>query len=50
MGDAAHRISLVASGQSQTIDGLVRITATNVFAAYLLLPVVEELRRIAPQL
>ena len=50
MGDAAHRISLVASGQSQTINGLVRITATNVFAAYLLLPVVEELRRIAPQL
>jgi len=50
MGDAAHRISLVASGQSQTINGLVRITATNVFAAYLLPPAVEELHRIAPQL
>lgn len=50
MGDAAHRISLTASGQSQTIDGLVRITATNVFAAYVLPPVIEELGRIAPQL
>lgn len=50
MGDAAHRVSLAASGQSQTIEGVVRVTATNIFAAYLLPPVVEHLHEIAPRL
>lgn len=50
MGDAAHRVSLAASGQSQTIEGVVRITATNVFAAYLLPPAIDRLHEIAPKL
>jgi len=50
MGDAAHRISLVASGQSQTVDGLVRVTTTNVMAAYLLPPAMEQLHKMAPRL
>ncbi|ODS00251.1 LysR family transcriptional regulator [Methyloceanibacter methanicus] len=50
MGDAAHRVSLAASGQSQTIEGVVRVTATNVFAVYLLPPVIEHLHEIAPKL
>ena len=32
MGDAANRISLTASGQSQAIEGRVSITATDVTA------------------
>lgn len=50
MADAASRVSLVASGQSQAIEGRVRITASDVFAAELLLPAVAQLREIAPRL
>ncbi|MEM7191760.1 MAG: LysR family transcriptional regulator [Pseudomonadota bacterium] len=50
MADAAHRVSLTASGQSQTIEGLVRLTSTNIFAAYLLPPVIARLNEIAPKL
>ena len=50
MGDAANRISLVASGQSQTIEGQVRITASDVASAYLLPPAMERLRAAAPLL
>lgn len=48
MGEAATRISLVASGQSQTIEGNVRITATSLVATYYLPPVMEKLRQRAP--
>lgn len=48
MGDAATRISLTASGQSQAIEGQVRITATHMMATYHLPPVLKELRRRAP--
>ncbi len=50
MGEAANRISLVASGQSQTIEGQVRITASDIFSAHLLPPVLERLRAAAPLL
>lgn len=50
MRDAASRISLTASGQSQTIAGKVRITASDVFAVYVLPPVLRRLRDLAPQL
>ncbi len=48
MGDAASRISLAASGQSQDIEGHVRITATNLTATYHLPAVLKRLREIAP--
>ncbi len=48
MGDAAAQVSLAASGQAQAIEGPVTITASDVFSAYLLPPVVEKLRELAP--
>lgn len=50
MRDAANRISLTASGQSQTIEGQVRITASDVMSAHTLPPAVGRLREIAPLL
>ncbi|MEQ8231991.1 MAG: LysR family transcriptional regulator [Gammaproteobacteria bacterium] len=48
MADAANRVSLAASGQSQGIEGRVRITATELLAAYRLPPVLRKLREQAP--
>ncbi len=50
MADVANRISLTASSQSQTIDGQVRITASDVMSAYLLPPVLKQIRLAAPRL
>lgn len=48
MGEAASHISLTASGQSQSIEGEVCITASDVMATYLLPPVIQQLRSFAP--
>lgn len=48
MGDAAGRVSLAAGGQSQSVTGLVRITANEIYSAFLLPALVEKLRREAP--
>ena len=48
MGEAASHISLTASGQSKSIEGHVCITATDIMSAYLLPPVLKQLRAIAP--
>ncbi|NQV80806.1 MAG: LysR family transcriptional regulator [Alphaproteobacteria bacterium] len=48
MGDAAGRVSLTASGQSQSIEGTVCITASEATAAYLLPPIIARLRRAEP--
>lgn len=48
MGDAATRVSLTASGQSQAVDGKVSITATTMFAAWYLPPIVARIREQAP--
>jgi len=48
MGNAASRVSLAASGQSQAIEGHVSITATNVMATYHLPTMLKRLRAIAP--
>lgn len=50
MGDAASRISLTASGQSQTIDGQVSITASDVMSTYFLPPILKKLRDVAPMI
>ena len=48
MGEAATRVSLTASGQSQSIEGSVSITATEVASAFILPPIVAQLRRAEP--
>jgi len=48
MGDAAGRMSLAASGQSQRIEGPVCITASDLFSVCLLPPVLTQLREMAP--
>ena len=48
MGDAANRTSLVATGQSESVEGNVSITASEAIAAYLLPPILETLRRNHP--
>ena len=48
MGDAASRISMVASGQSQDVAGRVSITASDLLAAGFLPPVLKRLRSEAP--
>jgi len=50
MGDAANRISLAASGQVQSIDGCVTITATETMATYTLPAILKQLREQAPNL
>lgn len=50
MADAAGRISLYASGQSDEIAGKVRVTASDVFSAHLLPPMLADLRNKAPAL
>lgn len=48
MGDAALRVSLAASGRSQSIEGPVTITASEIYSAFLLPPVIARLRREHP--
>ena len=50
MGDAADRLALTALGQSQSISGEISITASDIFSAFLLPPVLLRLRSLAPQL
>lgn len=50
MGEAATRVSLAARGQSQDIAGQIRITASEVYSAFLLPPVIARLRREQPAL
>jgi len=50
MGAAAERLSLAASGLSQSVAGLVRVTASDVFSAHLLPPVLHRIRARAPRL
>lgn len=50
MGEAAARLSLSASGQSQTIEGSVSITATDMMATYLLPSVLVQIRNNAPNI
>ena len=44
MGQAASRMSLAASGQSQDLEGRVTITATEAFAVWILPDIVAELQ------
>lgn len=48
MGAAADELSLAATGQTQAVEGLVSISATDVVAAYILPPIVARLQTEAP--
>lgn len=48
MKDAAERFSRVAMGQSLSLDGPIRISAAEVDAAYVLPPIVAEVRALHP--
>ncbi|MEM0990623.1 MAG: LysR family transcriptional regulator [Pseudomonadota bacterium] len=50
MASAANMVALTAAGQSQTIEGTVRITASDMMSAYTLPPILKELRTLAPHL
>ena len=46
MGEAAGRVSLAASGQAETIEGSISITASELTSVFLLPPIVERLREV----
>lgn len=48
MGNAAAQISLMASGQSEQLEGLVTISASELYGTYLLPPVVQHIRAAEP--
>ena len=50
MADAATRISLSASGQSQTVEGKVVITATGNVATRQLPPIIKKIHAVAPNI
>jgi DNA-binding transcriptional LysR family regulator len=50
MGEAAQRVALLASGQSHSLDGPIRISAGSAVAAYILPPVIAELRAAHPDI
>ncbi|MEO1239432.1 MAG: LysR family transcriptional regulator [Pseudomonadota bacterium] len=48
MAQAANAAARAASGQAQSIDGHIRITASEIYAIHVLPPVVARLRQDAP--
>ncbi|MGI9379094.1 MAG: LysR family transcriptional regulator, partial [Methyloligellaceae bacterium] len=48
MVEAANRISLIASGRAEALEGQVRITASDILSAYILPPAIGEIRQAAP--
>ena len=48
MGDAANRMSLTSAGQSQSVEGKVVIAASEIYAAFLLPPILAKLRKAQP--
>ncbi|MCP8884762.1 LysR family transcriptional regulator [Devosia sp. XJ19-1] len=48
MGEAAERVAMTAAGQSQAIEGVVRITTADIYAGHVLPPLLERIRKEAP--
>lgn len=48
MGDAASRLSLAASGQSTSVEGQVKVSASEMFSAFVLPDLIAPLRRMHP--
>lgn len=50
MADGANMMSLAASGKSQSIEGQVRVTASDMTAAFILPSLLDRLKLLAPGL
>ncbi len=50
MGDVAHKFSMVASGQSEDLNGVVALSVCQLDAMYRLPPILAKLRRVEPKL
>lgn len=50
MGNSATRLSLIASGRSESLEGSVCISATDYMAAYILPQVISKLRKLEPKI
>ena len=50
MGEAASRVSLAASGQSNNIEGNICISASEVYSVFLLPPIIAKLRKLEPKI
>ncbi|THH36815.1 LysR family transcriptional regulator [Aliishimia ponticola] len=50
MAKAAAHLSLIATSQSQSIEGEIRVTASDVFSAYLMPDVLRQVQEHAPRL
>lgn len=48
MAEAAERVALSASGRSETVDGDITLTASEVYSAFLLPPVLARLAQLHP--
>ena len=48
MGEAATKVSLAATGQSTSVEGVVRVTATEMYSAFLLPKIVARLKETHP--
>ncbi|WP_299620633.1 LysR family transcriptional regulator [uncultured Tateyamaria sp.] len=50
MGEAATRIALMAQGRAQSLDGVIKVTASDMMSAYVLPDIMMRLRSMAPNL
>jgi len=50
MGDAASQVSLTASGQSTSIEGTICISCSEVYAVFILPPIIAKLRQMEPKI
>ncbi len=50
MGDAANRIALIAEGRAHSLEGVVRVTASDMSSTYVLPDILVRLRSMAPRL
>lgn len=48
MGEAANNVSLIAAGQSQSIEGKICISASDIYSVIALPPIIEKLRKMEP--
>jgi len=50
MGEAASQVSLAASGQTENIEGNVCISVSEVYAVFVLPPIIAKLRKMEPKI
>jgi DNA-binding transcriptional LysR family regulator len=48
MGDAANKLSLISSSKSESLEGNIAITATEMMAVFILPPLIQKLRKLEP--